>query len=343
MKEELKLWKELYETALNVEKEDPWQKLGNAELLGLRYGRKTDTVYMNTVSDGEEKGIFAYEGNNAFNSYLLMGNIQAVGVSAEFAADSQCSLMAFWGKEEDVPVDQRNIIHELGYRFEGSEWLYFLSQEEGTIPVAFRNEEIIRFTKYLKDYQKLFHAYVRRDIHMDPLTQMYCIWYRQDGTQRGVTSLPFTEYQVADLYLDDENMIEKIQEAGRNSSVLEISMGFLRVPVYVDEEGIPLDHPVNPLMGIIGDRIHQTVVYAEYGKSIGKARYQLAEALLQYMKENGVPEEVHVRDEIVESAIRNICDVADAELRRDSVLYVNDDFLNEFVQYTLNQTDKKLS
>lgn len=343
MKEELKLWKELYETALRTEKEDPWQKLGNAELLGLRYGRKRDTVYMNTVSDGMEKGIFAYEGDNAFNSCLLLGDIQKAGVSAEFAADSQCALMAFWGRKEDVPADQQRIIHELGYHFEDHEWLYFLSQEEGTIPVAFRNEEIIRFTKYLKDYQKLFSAYVRKDIHMDPFTQMYCIWYRKDSTQRGVTSLPFTEYQISDLYLDDENMIEQIQEAGRSSSILEISIGYLRVPVYTDEKGRPLDHPENPLMGIIGDRIHRTVVDAEYGKSIDEVRYRLAEALLQYMKENGVPQEVHVRDIIVESAIRNICDVADTELEHDPVLQVNDDFLQEFIQYTMNQTDKKLS
>ena len=343
MKEELKLWKELYETALYVEKEDPWQKLGNAELLGLRYGRKTDTVYMNTVSDGKEKGIFAYEGNNAFNSYLLLNDIQSVGISAEFAADSQCSLMAFWGKKEDVPADQQNLIHELGYSFAGYEWLYFLSQEEGTIPVAFRNEEVIRFTKYLKDYRKLYQAYVRKNIQMDPFTQMYSIWYRKDVTQRGITSLPFTEYQITDLYLDDEETIEKIQDAGRNSSVLEISMGYLRVPVYYDEKGVPLDHPQNPLMGIIGDRIHQQVIYAEYVKSTGEVRYQLAEALIQYMKENGVPEEVHIRDRIVESAIRNICDVADTELYRDPVLQVNDDFLQEFVKYALNEKNKKLS
>lgn len=343
MKEELKLWQELYETALHVEKDDPWQRLGNAELLGLRYGRKTDTVYMNTVSEGMEKGIFAYEGNSAFNSYLLLGDIQAVGVSAEFAADSQCALMAFWGKKEDVPAEQQKIIHELGYQFEENEWLYFLSQEEGRIPVIFRNEEIIRFTKYLKDYQKLFQAYVQKKIQMDALTQMYCIWYRKDGTQRGVTSLPFTEYQIAGLYLDEEDTIEKIQEAGRNSSVLEISMHYTRIPVYGDEEGRPLSHPRNPLIGIIGDRIHQKVIYAEYGQNIGEVRVQLAEALIQYMEENGVPEEVHVRDEIVESAVRNICDVADTELYRDAVLQVNDDFLNEIVQYTLHQTDQRLS
>lgn len=341
MKEELRLWEQLYDTAADIEKRDPWNRLGNAELLGIRYDHTT--VYMNTVSEGEEKALFAYEGNDAFNSYLLMNDIHAMHVQAEFAADSQCALMAFWGKKEEVPADQMKIIQELGLSFEENEWLYFLSQEEGTIPVIFHNEEIVRFTKYLKDYRKLYSAYIKKDRKMDPFTEMYCLWYQKDKTVRGFASLPFTEYQCTDLYVDDENTIEKIQEAGRNSSVLEISMEYMRIPLYEDEEGMPLPHPLNPLLGIIGDRIHQTVIYSEYGKSIGEVKYQLAEALMQYMIQSGVPEEVHVCDGITESAVRNICDIADTELYMDERLSLNEDFLNTFIQYTMNQKNKKLS
>lgn len=341
MKEELRLWKQLYDTAIDIEKRDPWQKLGNAELLGIRYDRTT--VYMNTVSEGEEKALFAYEGNDAYNSYLLMNDIHAMHVQAEFAADSQCALMAFWGKKEEVPKDQLKIIQELGLSFEENEWLYFLSQEEGTIPVIFHNEEIVRFTKYLKDYRKLYSAYIKKERRMDPFTEMYCLWYQKERTIRGFAALPFIEYQCTDLYLDDENTIEKIQDAGRNSAVLEISMQYMRIPVYEDDDGMPLNHPLNPLLGIIGDRIHQTVIYSEYGNSIGKVKYQLAQALIQYMKQNGVPEEVHVKDRITESAIRNICDVSDTELYMDERLPFNEDFFNNFIQYTLNQKNKKLS
>lgn len=64
---------------------------------------------------------------------------------------------------------------------------------------------------------------------------------------------------------------------------------------------------------------------------------------MQYMIQSGVPEEVHVCDGITESAVRNICDIADTELYMDERLPLNEDFLNTFIQYTMNQKNKKLS
>lgn len=81
---------------------------------------------------------------------------------------NQRNLTCYWGNREELTVNQRKIIKDLGYTYRGkNQWLYFLSYEPGYYPYNMDEDEVLRMSTYLQDLELAFHYYDKTDMHVD--------------------------------------------------------------------------------------------------------------------------------------------------------------------------------
>lgn len=310
-------WKILYETGTRIKELKPWEKFWDMDLIGIRYGKKEETVFFNILGRGGDcYGIVVYEGYEGLNCFLMLAMQQSMNLNQDYAMSKQRNLTCYWGNRDELSEKQRKIIKELGYAYRGkNQWLYFLSFEPGYCPYNMDEEEVLRMSEYLQDLELALHYYEAEDVYVDfESGNMFLFSFGKDKKtwSFGEEPLPFTVFRPENLVITDEDLLSDLAKAQKCNAVLETGVFVLGVSV-ADKK---YDRPANPALSLLGDANTGDIIKCEILEPEEDAVVMLAEMLIDFILQFGVPKEIRVSNVIVEAGLEQICDVCGTKLRR---------------------------
>ncbi len=327
-------WRTLYETATNIKELKPWEKFWDMDLIGIRDGAEEDTVFFSILGRGGECfGITVYEGYEGLNCFLMLAMQQSMNLSPQYTMSQQRNLTCYWGNREELSTKQRNIIKELGYKYRGkNQWLYFLSFEPGYYPYNMDADEVQRMSRYLQDLEFALRHYDQMETDVDFAEgNMFLFTFGKDRKtwNFGQAPLPFTAFQFGNLVLTDEELLEDLARAPRCDAVLEAGVSVLGASVS-DKK---YDRPANPALSLLGDARSGMMLKFEVLEPGDDPIVMLAEILIGFIFNAGVPKEVKVSNVIVEAGLEQICDMCGIRLRRVKRLRGLESFMEEMQRF----------
>ncbi|MBD5542726.1 MAG: hypothetical protein HDR01_00420 [Lachnospiraceae bacterium] len=313
----LEQWRVLYEAATRIKELKPWEKFWDMDLIGVRNGSEEDTVFYSILGRGGEcYGIAVYEGYEGLNSFLMLTMQQSMNLTSEYAMFNQRNLTCYWGNREELTDKQRKIIKDLGYTYRGkNQWLYFLSFEPGYYPFNMDEEEVLRMSGYLQDLELALRYYNEANVQVDFENGKMFLFSFGKGKKTwnfGEEPLPFTAFRFGNLIITDEELLSNMVKVPRCDAVLEADVSVLGASV-ADKK---YDRPANPALTLLGDAETGTILKFEMLEPDDNPVAVLAEVLVGFIFQHGIPKEIRVSNVIVEAGLEQICDVCEIKLRR---------------------------
>ena len=332
----LEQWRVLYEVATRIKELKPWEKFWDMDLIGIKYGEEEDTVFFSILGRGGEcYGIAVYEGYDGFNSFLMLTMQQRMNLSVEYAMFNQKNMTCYWGNRDELTDKQRKIIKDLGYSYRGkNQWLYFLSFEPGYYPYNLDEEEVVRLSEYFQDLELALKYYDDANLKVDfENGNMFLFSFGKDKKtwNFGESPLPFTAFQFGNLLITDEELLADLSKAPKSNAVLEADISVMGARI--DDK--KYSRPANPALALLGDAVSETIISFEMTEPDDDPMVMLAEMVISFIFQYGIPKEIRVTNVIVEAGLEQICDVCGIKLRRVKRLQGLDSFKQSIHRFDL--------
>ena len=110
----------------------------------------------------------------------------------------------------------------------------------------------------------------------------------------------------------DEELLSKLEKVPKCNAILEADVSVLGASV-TDKK---YDRPANPALSLLGDANTGMIIKFEMLEPEDDAVVMLAEILIGFIFQFGVPKEIRVSNVIVEAGLEQICNVCGTKLRR---------------------------
>lgn len=291
-----------------------------------------EEVYVSILGkNGNCYGITIYEGLDGLNDFMMLAFSEQMNIPSDFAMSCQNNLTCYWGNREELSAEQYRIVKDLGYKFRGkNQWLYFLSFKKGYFPYNMDQDEVRRMTDYLTLLKEAIGYYRDKQVKVR-FDEEETYYYTTDG--KNVTGeahpLPFTGHNFPVLNLTDEEVLEEIRTADKCAVVLEADIVSLNSSVQ-DEK---YDRPANPYLCLLAEARSGLMLAAEMSGPEEDEKIVLAETLLSFIAKAGAPEEVRVRNVLIEAVLEQICKEAGIKLRRVKRLHSVEEFMKEMRKF----------
>lgn len=325
-------WKNLYETATRLGEMKPWEKFWDMDLIAIRYGEDSDAeiVFCAILGKGDgDCGVLVFEGLDGLNDYMMFLTADQMNIRREYMMHEENLLACYWGARDDLTNEQRKTIKELGYRYRGKHsWLYFMSYKTGYAPYNMEEEEVCRMTVYLQDLELALQKYIEDDMDIDfENGNMYLFIFSKDKKtwNYGKAEVPFDTYQVRELFLTDEELLSQLAAAPRCRTVLEAEVSV--VPAIVKDK--KYDRPANPGLALLCDAETGFMINCQMAEPQADLMAVLADCVVNYILENGAPEQILVSNEAVSAALNQICEICGIRLTILPCLEMTDEFLEQ--------------
>jgi len=313
----LEQWKVLYEAATRIKELKPWEKFWDMDLIGICHESEEDSVFYSILGRGGDcYGIAVYEGYEGLNSLMMLAMQEQMNLAPEFAMSHQKNLTCYWGNREELTDKQRKVIKELGYTYRGkNQWLYFLSFEPGYFPYNMNQEEVLRMSKHMQNLERALRCYEEDKVQVDfEDGNMYSVVLDEnnDILSHGEAPLPITGFQYGNLLITDEELLSDLAKLPKGNAVLEADVSVTMASVS-DKK---YERPANPALSLLGDAKSGVIIKFEMVGPEKDAVVMLAEILIGFMFQYGVPKEIRVSNVIVEAGLEQLCEVCGFKLRR---------------------------
>ena len=330
----LEQWGALYEAAARIKDLKPWEKFWDMDMIGVQNGEEEDTVFFSVLGKGGEcYGIAVYEGYEGLNTYMMLAMQKNLNLSPEYAMFNQKNLTCYWGNRDELTNKQRAVIKDLGYKYRGkNQWLYFISYEPGYWPFNMDEEEVVRMTEHMRDLEKALQCYDESGADVDfESGNMFLLTFGKDKKtwDCGEVPLPLTCFQCGHLIINDEELLSDLAKMPGCSAVLEAGV----LPMGASIADKKYDRPSNPMLALLGDAESEIMLKFEMTEPEDDAVALLAEIIIAFILEYGSPKEIRVSNVIVESGLRQICDVCKIKLRRVKQLGGLETFVQEMKRF----------
>lgn len=321
-------WKELYASATRLKEMKPWETFWDLDIIAVQNGEEEDTVFYSILGHGGEcYGISVYEGYEAFNTFMMLTMQDQLNLPTGYAMFSQKNLTCYWGSREELTEKQRNVIKELGYKYRGkNQWLYFLSLEPGYRPYNLDQEEVIRMTEHFQDLELALQCYKETKEPVNFASgEMFLLEFEQGKKKwrAGAEPLPFTGFQFGNLIITDDELLAELEDSKRYDVTLEMDVV---IPGFSVNDK-KYKKPANPAVCMIADAQSGMMLRCEIQDPEEDAVAALAEELVGFILNVGIPKEIRVSNILVEAGLEQICDVCGIKLRRVKRLQSMEEFL----------------
>jgi hypothetical protein len=144
-------WKKLYQAAIAFRKIEPWKRMSERDIFGVRNPKTGEIGYCCIMGElGEMLAIAVYNGTEALQGYLKIqkGIIKPGNPDALYIQD--CLMLSFENKLS-VQEDDLEIINDLGLKFRGKNvWPVFRSYKPGYFPWFLNRDEVLFMTVVLE-------------------------------------------------------------------------------------------------------------------------------------------------------------------------------------------------
>ena len=306
------------------------------DLIGIKYGEEEDTVFFSILGRGGEcYGIAVYEGYEGLNSFLMLTMQQRMNLSVEYAMFNQKNMTCYWGNRDELTDKQRKIIKDLGYSYRGkNQWLYFLSFEPGYYPYNLDSEEVVRLIEYFQDLELVLKCYDDVNMKVDfENGNMFLFSFGKDKKtwNFGESPLPFTAFQFGNLLITDEELLANLSKAPKSNAVLEADISVMGARIN-DKK---YSRPTNPALVLLGDAVSEMIISFEMTEPDDDPMVMLADTVISFIFQYGIPKEIRVTNVIVEAGLEQICDECGIKLRRVKRLQGLDSFKQSMYRFDL--------
>lgn len=297
----VKEWERLYQIAAQVKNQNPWGNFEEMDVICLRQGEKEDAAFVSILGQGDRCGIVIYEGYEGLNDFMMMAMQEELSLSAEYVMGSQNSLACYWGNEED-----------------------FVSYAAGYMPYRFNQDEVLRMTNYLEVLSEALAFYQKGqpEVNFDE-GNMYCYCVEQKTGKS--EPLPFLSYEFENLILTDEELMNDLKNCNKSAYVLEVDSTYM----YSAMEDEQYERPANPQLCTVCDAKNGMILRADAVGPEESATMFLAETIVDFIFRFGAPQEIKVRNMILEAALEQVCELSGVVLRRVESLSATDAFLED--------------
>lgn len=322
-------WKELYASATRLKEMKPWETFWDLDIIAVQNGEEEDTVFYSILGHGGEcYGISVYEGYEAFNTFMMLTMQDQLNLPTGYAMFSQKNLTCYWGSREELKEKQRNVIKELGYKYRGkNQWLYFLSFEPGYRPYNLDQDEVLRMTEHFQDLELALKCYedMKEPVDFEG-GEMFLLAFEKGKKKwkAGAAPLPFTGFQFGNLIITDDELLAELEDSKRYDVTLEMDVV---IPGFSVNDK-KYKKPANPAVCMIADAQSGMMLRCEIQDPEEDAVAALAEELVGFILNVGIPKEIRVSNILVEAGLEQICDVCGIKLRRVKRLQAMEEFLD---------------
>lgn len=310
----LEEWRALYEAAMAVKELKPWETFYDMDLITLDGGWEEEVYASILGRSGECYGITIYEGLDGLNDFMMLTLSDHMNIPSDFAMACQNNLTCYWGNREEMDEEQHRIVKELGYKFRGkNQWLYFLSFKKGYFPYNMDQNEVHRMTSYLALLKDAILYYRDHQIQVKFEAEETFVYSAKGKKVTGEAKpLPFTGHNFPVLTLTDEEVLEELRNSEKCSAVLEADIISLNAGV----QDAVYDRPANPWICLLADAQSGMILEVEMTGPEDDEKIILAEELLSFISQHGVPKEIRVRNVLIEAILEQVCKESGIKLRR---------------------------
>lgn len=330
----LEQWKALYDVTTRIKEMAPWEKFWDMDIIGIRNGEEEDTAFISILGHGGDcYGVVVYEGYEGWNKFLMLTMQEQMNLSPRYAMFNQRNLTCYWGNRDELTDKQRKTIKELGYKYRGqNQWLYFVSYEPGYCPYNLDEAEVCRMTQYMKDLENALQYYYEHGASVAfDRGNMFLASFNEDkkAWQFGEEPLPFTRFQFGTLEINKEEVQKALAGVPKNKMILEADI----CPMGASVADKKYARPANPALCLMTDSISEMIVACEITEPKDDPVIILANQLMDFIFQCGVPKEIRVSNMIIEAGLSQICDVCGIKLRRVKRLAKLEAFVEGMHQY----------
>lgn len=321
----VRAWRELYDITIKLKELEPWNTLGNKDLIAIVPKGRKDPVFCSIMGKhGGDQGIAAFEGYEGLGDFYMIAGSDACDLPAEYLINEHSSLTCFVGSMMNVPEKQKEVIDRLDLRFKNIEsWIYFFSYKKGYQPYLLDADEVELLTEVYENLYMAVKAVQEGKVTADFEQGEGIIrkYKEETGTwEMFSTKFPVVEKEFPSVMLEDE----KLREDLKKSPALDLTvlLDFAYLPVYVEEDAG--DRPRNPLMFMAFDENHDEVitmdVLQEDDDEIGRA----LGFFISFTQQHGRIQTIKARNPWIFGALEDICRECGVQLVYDPVEKLDD-------------------
>ncbi len=319
----LEQWKSLYKEADRLKIKKPWKLLPSDFLIALQMENYREPFYISIMGQLESApGIGMAYGRKGFRDLLWVMESHKYPVSPFYVIGSVNSCVCYYGNEEDLDLDQKKRIRDLGLRYkEDHEWTYFLSFEPRYIPVDPDRKQVKEYTEVLMHLNDIMdHIQEDEDFLRDILkADMLKVTKTHNGFRYEKADFPFDTTSFFSLELDDKT-IEELKDYQRTDMELVIDLHYFFFPI----EDPDYDKPLNPLMILAYDLKGDQILAGDLLDIDEDEMDAVADVFLQTIQRFGLPAKLFARNPNILYGLKNVCDLLDIKVIVDPLEELDD-------------------
>lgn len=314
-------WKQLYDITLKLDKLEPWNYLGDPQLVTIQLKDREEPVFCSIMGKySGQRGIAVFDGIEGLGDfYMILGSDEG-DLPAQYVMDEHSSLTCFWGSMMDVSEEQRKVIDELDIRFKTiSDWIYFVSYKKGYKPYQLEEEEVALLTETYENLYMVIEAVKNGDLNPE-IEKAEGIVRRYNGEkdtwEMFVKEIPEAEKEFPAVMLEDEGLKDELKKAKQID--LEVILDFTYLPVQVEgeEEG---ERPRNPLLFMAYDNTDGGVITMDILEEGDDEISRTLGFFISFVQQNGRMKAIKARNPWIFGALEDICEYCGVELIYDKV------------------------
>ena len=310
----------------------PWEEIWDHNIIELPGKNAFISVQGHT---GCYRGIIVYESADAVNQLLIAKNKIKINISSDMLTYRLTALVCYWGDRKDMTEEQAARVKELGYTYKGEKgWLYFNSFKRGFCPCDLNRQEVLRMTEYMGCFEKAFSECRQELINMN-FNEEKIAYIDTALPEKPVMvkiDVPIELQTVPELEISDFMTAQRLKNAKRSDCSLEAEIIAPGIQ-YDDEE---YSRPVNVAACILADAASGDLIMRIITESGYDPYMDIADAVVEFILQDGAPKEIYVSNDIVMAALKHICELADVKLIKKKNLRHMDKLTDEFMEAVRN-------
>lgn len=315
----LELWKELYETAINIGKLEPWNYFWDTDLVAIYLKGAKEPVFCSIMGRaGSCYGISVYEGWRGLGDFEMVATAQEYGMPSEYVMYEQSSLTCYWGDREETSAQQRRVIKALDLKFRGKgKWIYFNSYKPRYAPYIPDAREAQVLVDALKNLFMVVRAVKEDRLHCD-FDQKEILWHKYDEksgqylTWAAPIPIPVQKsYPLVELH--DDILKKKLKDRPYNDA--EIMLEFVYMNTAVRDK--KYDRPANPLLFIAFDVLEDQIITMNLMDVEDSEVDIVMNFFILFVEQYGKMQVIRARNPWVFCTLEKLCDYCDIALEPD--------------------------
>ncbi len=325
-------WKRLYKAAEKIKQQEPWRKLSDTNFITVKILSRDEPYFCSVMGNGGQcYGIAVYPGYEAFER--LEDLLETYdGYSYNTNTFEQKSLLCYFGNRDELMPNDRSVMNSLGLKFRGkNQWVYFRRAEPGRLPWYISANQADMLAEALEAVYEAYEIYNSGgiDVSFLEMETLFCTFSEETGKYE-VNAVPLPKVQRArdNWSMSDEIMLARLKMQKKVSMELEMDTFYLPFPVQEDNDKAPM----LPRFSMALDRGDGMLIEQDMQDG-PSSPLSIMNCLVDFIMKHGRPMAIYVRNEKIESILKNTCKHIGVNLYVDSDMDLTNDFIDHMLHF----------